>query len=231
MRFLALMKKELRECLPWLLLAAIVFFVFGGLALWERTDMRSAGWRYRTFSPGSDVNGYSLTRYPAVETAGATLFFTSLGLGLVLGVRQFWVADFMKTWGFMLHRSVSRSAVLWSKLGAAIVTFVVSLGAVWIALYLYACRPELFAIPPAPRIFFEGWLFIASGFLIYLGTAMAGLSKAKWYTTKKVGLAFAVFVLAMSFSLWKPGHVLAAVIIGGGILLVRVIDTFLRREF
>ncbi len=193
--------------------------------------MRSAGWRYRNFSPGSHVNGYELTRNPTVEGAGEILFFTSLGLGLALGVRQFWVADFMKTWGFTLHRSVSRATVLWSKLAAAMVTFVVSLGVVWIALYLYACRPELFAIPPASRIFFEGWLFIASGFIVYLGTAMAGLSKAKWYTTKKVGLAFAVFVLAMSFSLWKPGHVIAVVIIGGVILLVQVIDTFLRREF
>ena len=199
------MKKELRECLPWLLLAAIVFLVFGGLTLWERTNMRSAGWRYRNFSPGSDVNGYELTRNPAVETTGVALFFTSLGLGLALGVRQFWVADFMKTWGFTLHRSVSRATVLWSKLAAAMVTFIVSLGAVWIALYLYACRPELFAIPPAFRIFLEGWLFIAMGFLVYLGTAMAGLSKAKWYTTKKVGLAFAVFVLVMTFAPWSLG--------------------------
>ena len=225
------MKKELRECLPWLLLAAIVFFVFGGLALWERTNMRTAGYRYHNFSPGSDVNSYQLTRHPALEPVGATLFFTSLGLGLALGVRQFWVADFIKTWGFMLHRSVSRAAVLWSKIAAAMVTFVVSVGTVWIALYLYACRPELFAIPPTFRVFIEGWLLVVLGFLVYLGTAIAGLSKAKWYTTKKVGLAFAVFILSMSFSQWHLGYVLAVVIIGGAILLVQVIDTFLRREF
>ena len=231
MKFLALMRKELRESLPWMLLAAIFLLIFGSLALWSRTIPQNIAYRYPVFSPGSNINTYQLTKPSLLQPVGSLLFLTSIGLGLVLGGRQFWVAHFTKTWGFTLHRSVSRQTILGAKLAAAIVAFAVSLGTVWLALYWYASRPQLLTAPPTMRIFIEGWIYILLGFVVYLGTCLAGLSRAKWYTTKIFGLAFAVLILVTALVQWKLILAFAAIIAGILILLTQITDTFLNREF
>ncbi len=242
MKFLALMRKEFQECLPWMLLAAIFLLVFGGLALRTQTIPRNTAYRYPVFPPGSEVSVYkttsdpdvyiySLIRYPLLSSVGALLLVSSIALGLVLGGRQFWVAHFTKTWGFMLHRSVSRQTILVAKLTAAAVAFVICLGPVWFAFFWYACRQELLAVPPTIRIFIEGWIFIALGLVVYLGTCLAGLSRAKWYTTKIFGLAFAVLILVTALAQWQLILAFAAIIAGVLILLIQIIDTFLNREF
>ncbi|HEW78715.1 MAG TPA: hypothetical protein ENH34_01940 [Phycisphaerales bacterium] len=231
MKFLALMRKELRESLPWMLLAAIFFLVFGGLAQRAMMPMY-ARFYFTTFSPGSNVATYQLTKPSLLQPVGTLLFLTSIALGLMLGGRQFWVAHFTKTWGFMLHRSVSRQTILAAKLTAAAVAFVICLGPVWLAFFWYACRLELLAAPPPTiRVFIEGWIYILLGFVVYLGTCLAGLSRVKWYTTKIFGLAFAVLILVTALAQWQPILAFAAIIAGILILLTQITDTFLNREF
>ncbi|MDH4239327.1 MAG: hypothetical protein OEW48_07170 [Phycisphaerae bacterium] len=174
---------------------------------------------------------YRLTHYSPLAITGIWLVITSIGLGLALGVRHFLIPLFTRTWPFLLHRSASRQMILGAKLTAATIAFVVSLGSVWIGLYWYACRSELFMVPPPVRVFIEGWLFIVLGLVVYLGTAMTALSKARWYTTKILGLAFAMVVICMIFLQWRLSWALAMVIIGVVVLLSQIIDTFLNREF
>jgi hypothetical protein len=121
--------------------------------------------------------------------------------------------------------------ILGAKLTAATVAFVVSLGAVWVGLYWYACRPELYEVPPPGRIFIEGWLFIMLGLVAYLGAALVNLIKARWYTTKIFGLAFATVVIFMIILQWRLSWAFAIVIIGVVVLLSQIINTFLNREF
>ena len=149
----------------------------------------------------------------------------------MLGVRHFWIPHFTKTWSFLLHRSVSRQTILGAKLTAATVALVVSLGAVWIGLYRYAGRLELFVVPPPARFFIQGWLFIVLGLVAYLGAALTALSTARWYTTKIFSLAFATVVLCMIFLHWRLSLAFAMVIIGIVVLLSQIIDAFLNREF
>ena len=179
MRFSALLRKELRESLPWMLLAAIIFLAIGGFVLRAQAYWGQPNWYYSGLSPGSAVEPDRLTHYSPLAITGSWLVITSIGLGLVLGVRHFWIPLFTRTWPFLLHRSVSRQMILGAKLAAATVAFVVSLGAVWIGLYWYACRSELFLVPPPGRIFIEGWLFIVLGLVVYLGTVLTGLSTAR----------------------------------------------------
>ncbi len=230
MRFSALLCKELRECLPWMLLAAIVVFAFGGFSLRAEASFGDRYWRYSRLSPGSTVNPYDLTCYSTLQIAGPWLLFSSIGLGLILGVRHFWIPHFTRTWPFLLHRSVSRRTILGAKLTAALITCVVSMGLVWIALFWYASRPEVFAVPQTLRIFVEGWIFVMLGVVVYLGTSLSALSTANWYTTKIFGLLFAmvIFVTIMSMStFWAIG----VIAVSTAILLVQIFDTFLRREF
>ena len=231
MRFLALLRKELRESLPWMLLAAIILLGIGGFLLREQANLGRPNWYYSSFTPGSVVEPYQLTRSSPLQMTGSWLFITSIGLGLVLAVRHFWIPHFTRTWPFLLHRSVSRQMILGAKLTAATVAFVVSLGSVWLGLYWYTCRPELFMVSPPVRIFIEGWLFIVVGLVAYLVAALVDLSKARWYTTKIFGLAFATVVICIIFSQWRLSWAFAIVIIGIVVLLSQIIDTFLNREF
>lgn len=233
MRFSALLYKELRECLPWMLLAAIVFLAVSSILLRiepynEYNEYYSH--RYSRFSPGSIVREYDLTSYPILKSIGPWLFFLSIGLGLVLGVRQFWIPNFTRTWPFLLHRSVSRNTILCAKVSAALIAFVCSIVPIWLGIYWYATRPEVSAVPPTPRVFIEGWIFIILGFVTYLGTALSGLSTTKWYTTKIFGILF-VFAIFITLSMWTLAGFLVALIVSAAILLIQIFQTFGGREF
>ena len=231
MRFSTLLRKELRECLPWMLLAALVFLAFGGFFL-RALAYDQRGYRYYpNFSAGTLVGSGQLTQHTPLLLTGSCLFCSSLGLGLILGVRHFWIPHFTRTWPFLLHRSANRKTILAGKLTAALIALALSLGPVWIVLYRYACQPEVFPIPQTPRVFIEGWIFIMLGLVAYLGTALSSLSTAKWYTTKIFGLAFATVVIVTTFSQWSLVWAFAVIAISVVILLSLIFDTFLRREF
>ena len=66
MRFLALLRKELRECLPWMLLAMVFFLVFGGLNIWSQMIQNHGINRYQVFSHGTDVALYEFTLDPDI---------------------------------------------------------------------------------------------------------------------------------------------------------------------
>jgi hypothetical protein len=172
-----------------------------------------------------------MTFYPAPNVTGPWLLLSSIGLGLALGIRHFWIPHFTRTWPFLLHRSVSRKTILAAKLTATSIAFVISIVPVWVGLYWYATRPEAFPIPQTPRVFIEGWILIMLGLVTYLGTTLSGLSTAKWYTTKIFGLAFATVVIFTTFSQWSLVWAFAVIAISVAILLSLIFDTFLRREF
>ena len=232
MRFSTLLRKELRECLPWMLLAAIVFLALGGFFLRAEIHYRNPRWHYSRLSPGTIVEPSLFTYYSILGVTGPLLLLSSIGLGLVLGIRQFWIPHFTRTWPFLLHRSVSRKTILAAKLTVALIAFVISLGPIWIGLYWYANRPpEVFPIPQTPRVFIEGWIFIMLGLVAYLGTALSSLSTAKWYTTKIFGLVFAAFVILTTFPQCSLVWVFTVIAVSVAILLSQIFDTFLRREF
>ena len=227
MRFTALLRKEVRECLPWLLLAAIVLLVIGGLCLREE---QAYGW-YSRLAAGALLSPEIRIHYSQLEPIGPLLLLTSIGLGLALGVRQFWVPFFTRTWAFLIHRSAGRQTLLWAKFAAAALTFGVALGTTWLVLYWYAGRPEFFILPPPSRTFIEGWIFIALGLVVYLGTALTGLSTVRWYTTKIFGLAFATVVIFATVFQWRLSWAFALITLGAIVLILQAINTILRREF
>jgi hypothetical protein len=231
MRFLAILRKELRECLPWIVLAAAVLFAFGYLELFERMIPQNVDHRYRLFTPSNEVYHFDLMKWSLLAGIGQLLLFVSIGLGLAMGIRQFWVDHYTGTWGLTLHRSVNKEKILSAKLTAAAIGFVVSVGAIWCLLFLYASKAPNFYIPPTKRAFFEGWVYIASGLVVYLGTALAGLSTVRWYTTKVFGLAFAAVILFVMVLQGRLSYAYLTLLVGIFILAVQIGQTFLSREF
>jgi len=231
MKFIALFKKDLRECLPWMLLAGVVLLLFGSMIL----HYSSKGWweHYRVWSgdKGSIINAYSLPQRVPLYDISPLLFCLPLALGLVLGVRQFWIPGFDKTWAFCLHRSVPRSAVLWSRFGAAVLSLVLGLGTIWTLLYVYATQPGVFPIPPIPDTLRAGWIFILLGLVAYCGTVLSGLSRVRWYTTRLFGIVFVVFILIACLVQTNLLHCFLFILLGLAILVSQIIYTFLNREF
>jgi len=233
MRFLALLRKELRESLPWLLLAGLILLAVGILAL--RAHVPNSGaryWQYRQgMAPGETIDTWRLLSPAKLDLPALWLSFIAPGLGLVLGVRHFWVPLFTRTWAFLLHRSVSRLTILWAKLAAMVLAFVLSVGITWTGLYWYACRPGLFPVPEPVYILVNGWFYVVTGMVVYLGTALSALSTARWYTSRIFGLAFALLATLMLLSLWRPVWLLAMTALVLAILLAQTTSAFLTREF
>lgn len=224
-----LLKKELRECLPWMVAAAAFLLIFGSLNLW-RTVRFEAKYRYRVFERYSNVPGYQVGRYPLGDV-GALMFVSAVGLGLALGVRQFWVADFTGTWGFILHRSTHRTTVLVAKICAGFISLILAVGLVWCYLFWRASLPDYSPVPPPMGFLIGGWLICGTGLLSYMGAGLAGLSKAKWYTTKLAGLGFAVWMFFIFTQQWTHWWSFGTIVIGIGVLFYLMWETFLKREF
>jgi hypothetical protein len=234
MRFLTLLKKELREALPWFLLAAVVLAFFGSISM--RAYSRDWRERYEVWYQGPsqqnpDLNIYQLRARPFLRDSAMLLFCTSIGLGVILAARQFLIPIFLKTWAFTIHRSMSRSAILLAKFTSAIIALILSCGIIWTLFYWYALKPGVFLMPPRTRTLVEGWLFVVAGLVIYFGTVLSALSMARWYTTRIVGLCFAACILVAAFLQTSLALCIAVIVIGFVMLVFQVVHTFLRREF
>ena len=221
MRFRALVYKELRECLPFIIGAVILQFAFGFTIVQMVIDPDHIDNYYR---------GWNYFNESFIGVAGGWLLAFSVALGIALGIRQYAAEFFIRTWGFLFHRSVRRGTILASKLFAGFLGFI-PLAVIWGLFYLYAHDKRFFPIPPADRILWEGLIFVAFGYVSYLAVAMAALSRAKWYTTKKVSIAFGIWMFITLIMQWQLFWGWMAIAIATVILLVQIIDTFLNREF
>jgi len=230
MRFLALLKKELRECLPWAVSAAAFLLLFGSLELRSRLQRDVDEYQYRVFERYSEVSGYELGKYPLGDV-GLLVFVSAVGLGLALGVRQFWFADFTGTWGFILHRSTHRTTILAAKICAALISLIVAVGLILCYLFWRASLPDYSPVPPPIGSLIGGWMICGIGLLFYLGAGLAGLSKARWYTTKLAGLGFTVWMFFTFTQQWTLWWSFGTLVIGTGVLLYLMWETFLKREF
>lgn len=231
MKFLMLLRKELRESLPWILLAAIALLVIGVIALRIEMRMGAGNWDNSSFSLGAPVHASRFVRWSPLHLSSPWLFVVSIALGLTLGVRHFWMPHFTRTWPFLLHRSADRITILAAKLTAAAIGVVVPLGAVWLALYWYVCRSNVFGTPVPARAVFDGLVLIVLGLVVYLGAALTALSRARWYTTKIFGLAFAAIILFITTVQCGPLCGVVIMFVAIMILLSQVVDTFLKREY
>jgi hypothetical protein len=236
MRFIALLRKELREAVPWMVLAGIVFLFFGSIIMQTYAERHYRPYESWNVSPDSDdsiaISYYHfISRSRPLRDIGPLLFLTSLGLGLVLGGRQFWMPNFIKMWPFTIHRSINRCGILWSKFAAAVITFVVSLGSIWTLFFLYASKSGMFYYPPRGRIYVEGWVLILTGLVMYFGTALAGLDRARWYTTKMAGIGFAVFIMTLVMANTTLTGCFAIITIGLLMLVLQIVNTFSDKQF
>ena len=229
MKFLALLKKELRESLIPIILATLVFGGITTLMIQEFVHNGGNDYRFYAHYANAGQTYWLFHSFPLGEI-GVLLLFASIVLGLTLGALHFGLPLLTRTWAFLLHRPVTRSAILGSKLLVGLIAFGVALGLPWSWAYAHIQQVKATGFPSNPRVFWEGWLFIGLGLALYLGTALCAMTDARWYTTRLIGPVFAVFLILAVFT--EQTSIVVAfelLFIVVAILLILLVATFLNR--
>jgi hypothetical protein len=228
MKFKALVYKEIRECLPYVIGTAVLLLAFGFTMVQITISSDFIARQYDSVRVGQW--SWYLLRGSFIQPAGVWSLIFSIALGIALGIRQYSAEFFARTWGFLLHRSVNRGTILAAKLLTGLLSFI-PVAIIWVLFYIYAYNKRYFPIPPTERIFWEGLLFVAFGYVSYLAITMAALNKAKWYTTKKISIAFGIWVFVALMVQWQLFWSWIAIIAAAAILLIQITNIFLNREF
>jgi hypothetical protein len=228
MKFAALLKKELRVCLPWLLSSILVFAGVGYLIMKD-----SILYQQNRIDAGySENNGYYFfTSQSPIMDFGPFISIFSLCLGVILAIQQFFMPGLHRTWSFSIHRSIRPQFIIWSKFAAAGLTFLISLGLVWTLFYLYAAVPGRFYIPVFFKTCMEGWIYILIGLLAYYGTALSAISTTPFYTTRLLGIAIAVTFIIFIYMKTSIVGAFLWIIIGAIVLILQIFHTFLTRQY
>jgi len=229
MRFLALFKKELREAVPWLILATLLLLAISWFMIHMKAYDQSR-WHYNAISNGKVIDTYMIFRTDIMLESAVLMFFTSIGLGLSVGIRHFWVPDFTRTWQFLIHRSATRSLILSAKLTAA-ATVLLCLSIAWLLLAGYAYVSERVIVPPESGIVGLGIFYAFLGFIVYVGTALCALTTTRWYTTRMFGLFFAFIMFMIVLSQTNFIFVFFLTVFFLAVLIIQIYETFLQKEF
>lgn len=230
MRFLALLKKELREAVPWIILSVIILFVISWFIIRMAAFRHGPDYYYGMLPNGKVIDQHLIFRSDIIQAPAALMFFVSIGLGLVMGFRHFWMPGFTGTWQFLIHRSVTRQAIISAKLAAAVI-LMLCLSLAWLLLARIAGKSERIIIPPESGIVGMGIFYAYLGFIVYMGTALCAITKARWYTTRIFGLFF-VFIMFMAIlpqTSFTNAFIITVVFFA--VLIIQIYETFLQREF
>ena len=230
MRFLALLKKELREAVPWIILSLIILFVISWFIIRTMIIYRGQEYYVGMLSNGKIIDQHMIFRSDVLQEPAVLMFFVSIGLGLVLGFRHFWMPGFTGTWQFLIHRSVTRPAVISAKLTAAAI-LMLCLSIAWLLIAGFADRTERIIIPPESGIVGLGIFYAYLGFIVYMGTALCAITKARWYTTRMFGLffVFIMFIAILSQTSFTQAFFISVAFFV--VLIVQIYEIFLQREF
>jgi len=234
MRFIALVKNQLQEILGGLIVVVIVFTFLSGFILWSgiRHPDPYHYSEYSGITPGNTVSFYTLLQRPKpLWGVGPVLLVSAVILGAMLASQQFAEQQKRRTWAFTIHRSVSRSTILWARFSAAVIAFILCLGVMWTMFYLYVSAMGASPCPLPVRVLIEGWIFILLGLVIYFGAALSEVSAKKKYTTKYFGAVFAGMILVLALVQLSLTLCFAVIALALVILVSDTMDTFLSREF
>ncbi|MFI4913370.1 MAG: hypothetical protein ACIAQZ_17060 [Sedimentisphaeraceae bacterium JB056] len=227
-----IIKKEIIHNKHWMGLALGFLLFFTTVIYVEQVKMeqRNTPQNYAVNSEISLWSIYGSGSYTIhIRSFSALYFFSAAGLGILVGVSQFWVPFFTNTWKFTLHRPIKRSAALTLMLLSAAFIIALIAGGSWTILWLKA--KSQFTLPPTTGALAEGWLFVLEGFVAYLAVALAALNQHRWYTAKFLPLLFAFLTwIVMWTTVSFTGAIMAA---GIYILIVMplIYRKFETREF
>ena len=230
MRFLALLKKELREAVPWSILSLIILFAISWFLIRMTVIYHGQEFYYGMLPGGKVIQQYMIFRPDIMQGPAVLMFFVSIGLGLILSIRHFWMPAFTGTWQFLIHRSVTKPVIVSAKLTAAAI-LMLCLSLAWLLVACIAGMSERIIVPPESGLVGLGIFYSYLGFIVYMGTSLCAITKARWYTTRMFGLFF-VFIMYIAILPQKSfAYAFLITVTVFAILIVQIYEMFLQREF
>jgi hypothetical protein len=226
MKFLTLLKKELRDSLPWILLALVFLLIMGWIAISSQIPEQE-NWFNKKLQSDKIIE---IFQPDIMRQATSEILNISIALGLVLGIVQFWIPGFAGTWQYLIHRSVRRTTIISAKL-ASVIIIMSLLSLEWVLLAGYTHISKQIIIPADTGIVYLGIFYGYLGILVYLGTAICAITKTHWYTTRMFVLVFALFMILIIIYLSSFIQAFIAFIIVFIILTIQVYQAFIQREF
>ncbi len=231
-RFMALLRKELRESLPLMSATFLLFVVFSTYSIRITISQGANDYiRHQNIQAGQFMGLFYLFHGYYLHEMAFWIQLTAVFSGLGLGIVHFGVPSITRTWSFLIHRSTKRLSILTAKFLTALITFVLAIGIVWCWVYWYSQQIRLSSFPPHHRVLVEGWIYLAMGCLVYLATALSALNAARWYASKFAPFGFVFLVYA---AVVTQGHIPTALMIQGlgiGLLLIQLAHTFNTKAF
>ena len=223
----SMMRKELRELLPFVAIALL--FQFFVISL-------EAGMKWKPIGSWFGLDRLLNQIIPFVSPESCVGSFVVGGfLAVIIGLWQSMWESSRGTFLYLLHRPAAREAILSAKLLAGSAAF---LSATAIPLFCYAiwaAIPGTHASPFEWSMTGPAWKVCCVLVLLYLGAFLSGIWPARWYVSKfwpLVTITFGVFLLGVSpwSDLWWWLQMVAT-ILGCIALVVAIFQVARLRDF
>lgn len=215
-----LVLKELREQSRVALLGLAVFSVMLLLAF-----SASMGWLDRlAYSNGySDAEGYQPLLSQSILTQAA--FFCGI-FGALLGWLQIRAEKHPDLWAFLLHRPISRTTILRSKVMSGLLLYAVAAGLPVFGFILVCSMPGKVPAPFEWRMALPLTAIFLVGVVHYFAGLLTGLRKARWYGSRGFGLGLAVMAALGVFVAREFWQALLMIVCSGAVLALAAWGSF-----
>jgi len=209
----SLARKELRELLPFLCVAALAQWLLVSIAMSNqappRPDGHPGGLVGALMGPLQFFGVYSREYNPnpffprydipfVTDTPATCLFFVAGAFAAVAGIWQSWRESMGQTYLFLLHRPVSRARIFGTKLLVGLTLSQLVIGLPLVIYALWAAAPGTHPSPfrwSMTTWAWQTWLLIP---LFYLAGFLSGVRPARWFGSRLFPIA-ATIPLSMLF--------------------------------
>ncbi|MCL2641727.1 MAG: ABC transporter permease [Phycisphaerales bacterium] len=218
--WMMLVRKELRDSLPWALIGGLLMTI--GLAaamMYESSGLHNHA--SRNFGIMSDFSQVSTN-------------VVSVLVGLALGFITFFRDLRPGTWAFLVHRPMSRQRIFAAKVAAGLGLYFAATLVPFLAVAWWSSLDGSLAFPFHWRMMLPGLADISLGVLYWFAGAAVAIREARWYATRLFPLVVAIWAHAIGLikGTWYPEFYQVMLIHSGGllILLPTVYAAFLGRQ-
>ena len=186
--------KECRELLPFIALALLaeIYFVCNAI-----------GTRLGALSDINVLRDLSYNTIPFINDFSCTLILITGGcFAVVVALWQTIWETSRGTFLFLLHRPVTRNAVIGTKLAVGVALCLLVCGGPLLYYTLWAAAPGTHDSPFAWSMTIDDWFNFSLIPMVYLGAFISGLRHAHWFASRFFPIFAAVLVALLCQSVW-----------------------------